>query len=97
MFGELSCDLEQSLQQNKTAAQVPRDVLHPQEQSAPTDTPGVWRTIAINLQQTLPCPRLGAGAAYYRRKPLVYNFCVYDFHQKEGTMFVWDEVTGRRG
>ena len=57
----------------------------------------VVRVVAMDLQQTQPCPRVSTGMAYYLRKLWVYNFCVYDVTKGKATMFVWDEVTGGRG
>ena len=55
------------------------------------------RNVAMDLQQTLPCPRISTGVAYYLRKLWVYNFCVYDLQKSLGNMFVWDETDGARG
>ena len=55
------------------------------------------RVVAMDLQQTQPCPRVSTGMAYYLRKLWVYNFCVYDVTKGKATMFMWDEVTGGRG
>ena len=38
------------------------------------------RNVAMDLQQTLPCPRLSVGIAYYLRKLWVYNFCILDIY-----------------
>ena len=57
----------------------------------------VVRVVAMDLQQTQPCPRVSSGMAYYLRKLWVYNFCIYDVTKGKGSMFVWDEVTGGRG
>ena len=53
--------------------------------------------IAIDLQQTLPCPKLAINRAYYSRKLWLYNFCVYDVKAKIPTMYLWDETQGGRG
>lgn len=55
------------------------------------------RVVAMDLQQTHPCPRISTGLAYYLRKLWVYNFCVYDVTMGKPTMFVWDESTAARG
>ena len=55
------------------------------------------RVIAMDLQQTHPCPRISTSLAYYLRKLWVYNFCIYDVTKGKASMFVWDEVTGGRG
>ena len=51
----------------------------------------------FDLQQTLPTPKLSTGIAYYKRKLWTYNFGVYNLKTKKSTMYVWDEVTARRG
>lgn len=90
-------EVEEAQRDHKIAAQVPRDLLRQSEQTAPGEADGDLRTIAIDLQQTLPCPRLRANKAYYKRKLWVFNFCIYDLCRKEPNMFIWDEVTGGRG
>lgn len=53
--------------------------------------------IAIDLQQTLPCPRLTVGPAYYKRKLWVYNFAITNLKSKKTTLYVWDETSGGKG
>ena len=53
--------------------------------------------IAIDLQQTLPCPRLTVGEAFYKRKLWVYNFSVVNLKTNQTTMFVWNEAIAARG
>ena len=57
----------------------------------------VTHVVAMDLQQTQPCPRVSTGLAYYLRKLWIYNFCIYDVTKGKGSMFVWDEATGGRG
>ena len=53
--------------------------------------------IAVDLQQVLPTPKLTAGVAYYKRKLSVFNLGIHDLLNDRGYMFLWDEVTARRG
>ena len=53
--------------------------------------------IAVDLQQTLPCPKLGVNRFYYTRKLWVYNLCIFDVKTKKSHMCLWDESTGGRG
>lgn len=53
--------------------------------------------IAIDLQQTLPCPTLAVGQAYYKRKLWVYNFGIVDIKTNRAMMFVWNESVAGRG
>ena len=53
--------------------------------------------ISLDLQQTLPCPKLSVNRFYYTRKLWVYNFCIYDVKTKKSHMYLWDESTGGRG
>ena len=53
--------------------------------------------IAVDLQQALPTPKLSAGVAFYKRKLSVFNLGIHDLVNNRGYMFVWDEVTARRG
>ena len=98
---ELGCDatqLQLQLEEHEKKAKVPRDLLKAAElQGKKTGQDCNIKTVAMDLQQTLPCPRLRAGAAYYKRKVWLYNFCVYDINEQEGSMFVWDEMTAGRG
>lgn len=55
------------------------------------------KVVCIDLQQTLPCPRLTTGIAYYKMKLWVYNFCIHDVKTGQSTMFVWEETVGGRG
>lgn len=53
--------------------------------------------ICIDLQQTLPVPRLSTSVAYYQKKLWMYNLCIHDLKKNESQFFVWDEVNGGRG
>lgn len=53
--------------------------------------------ICIDLQQTIPIPKLSTNVAYYHRKLWMYNCCIHNLKMNKATMFVWDEVTGGRG
>ena len=66
-------------------------------QTAKTDPDPFRMAIVIDLQQTLPCPRLTVGQAYYKRKLWVYNFAVTNLKDNKTTLFVWDESTAGRG
>lgn len=66
-------------------------------QNLKTDRDPYRLCIAIDLQQTLPCPRFTVGQAFYKRKLWVYNFAVTNLKTKKTTLFVWDETSGGRG
>lgn len=53
--------------------------------------------VCIDLQQTLPIPRLPTSVAYYKMKLWMYNLAVTDLKTGKSTCFVWDEVNGGRG
>ena len=53
--------------------------------------------ICLDLQQTLPLPRLSTSVAYYQKKLWMYNLCIHDLKKKKSEFFVWDEVVGGRG
>ena len=55
------------------------------------------RVICVDLQQTLPSPKLSPRVAYYKRKLWMYNLCIHDIKKNISTMYCWDEVTAGRG
>ena len=62
-----------------------------------TDVNAEKRAICIDLQQTLPTPKLSASVAYYKRKMWTYNLCIHDLKTNTSTMYVWDETKAKRG
>ena len=53
--------------------------------------------IVLDLQQTLPIPRISTSSAYYLMKVWMYNLCIHDLKENKSEFFVWDEQTGGRG
>ncbi|XP_077291998.1 uncharacterized protein LOC143915302 [Arctopsyche grandis] len=53
--------------------------------------------ITIDLQQTLPTPKLTCGPAFYLRKLWTFNVGIHDCGQDVGYMFLWDESQAARG
>ena len=53
--------------------------------------------LCFDLQQTLPTPKLSTNVAYYKRKLWTYNLCIHNLISKKSTMYLWDEVTAKRG
>ncbi|KAG7176608.1 hypothetical protein Hamer_G015414 [Homarus americanus] len=82
--GQDTSDVRNTLREHKAIAQVPRDLLHQAEQGGPGN--GDVKTVVIDLQQTLPRPRLRANNAYYKQKLWVYNFCVYNMDKREANV-----------
>ena len=85
--------VKEELELHKEKAVAPKNLLN---RHVHQKIPGV-RAIAIDLQQTLPYPKLNANKAYYLRKLWMYNFCVYDCESNISHMFLWDETQGGRG
>lgn len=85
--------LKASLQVHKDKAKDAQAYL----KSMLADTSEERCVVAIDLQQTLPCPRLPAGKAYYLRKLWVYNFCIHDVKNTKSYMYVWNETEAARG
>ena len=88
--------LKARLQEHKEQGELVQRLLSSQADASPVRGMDV-RVVCMDLQQTLPCPRLTSGIAYYLRKLWVYNFCIYDVTKGKVSMFVWDEITGGRG
>lgn len=65
--------------------------------SLAADSDPAVRCICLDLQQTLPVPRLSTSVAYYKKKLWIYNLCIHDLKKNENKFYVWDEVTGGRG
>ena len=86
-------DLNEQLRVHEDEYTKARDVLRSQRHSDDDDL----MVIAVDLQQTLPCPKLVVNRAYYTRKMWVYNLCIYDVKAEVPTMFLWDESQGGRG
>lgn len=96
--GKGTQDLEDELESHKLAAKVPQDLLSEAEVDSKKAGPDSdLRTIAIDLQQTLPCPSIRTGHAYYKRKLWLYNFCIYDLNMDKANMYIWTEDTAHRG
>ena len=58
---------------------------------------GSWKSKCMDLQQTMNCPKLNVGMAYYKRKLSLHNFCIHDLLLKESYMYVWEENIAARG
>ena len=63
---------------------------------AAEDKPHV-AVICMDLQQTLPTPKLSTGLQYNKRTMWTCNFCIHNVKEKQGTMHVWNETLGKRG
>ncbi|KAK4325167.1 hypothetical protein Pmani_004320 [Petrolisthes manimaculis] len=62
-----------------------------------TDRGNNVMVLCMDLQQALPTPKISTGIAFYKRKMWTYNFNIHDYRTKIGHMFIWDEVTAKRG
>ena len=51
----------------------------------------------MDLQQALPTPKVSTGISFYKRKMWTYNFNIHDYKSGRAHMFLWDEVTAKRG
>ena len=54
-------------------------------------------TLAFDLQQTLPTPKLSVGPAYYCRKIMTYNIGIHNCGTNTATMMLWPETVAGRG
>ncbi|XP_066987766.1 uncharacterized protein [Macrobrachium rosenbergii] len=87
--------LEEQLAEHRTLGNQGQNFIA-RFKGGPFDNDGTL-ALCFDLQQTLPTPKLAHGAAYYLRKLWTFNFCVTNMRSNVSTMFVWDEVTGKRG
>ncbi|KAK4298288.1 hypothetical protein Pmani_029355 [Petrolisthes manimaculis] len=55
------------------------------------------RAICVDLQQTLPTPKITACVAYYKRKMWTYNLCIHNLKTNTSIMYLWDETQAKRG
>lgn len=53
--------------------------------------------LCMDLQQALPTPKVSTGISFYKRKMWTYNFNIHDYRRGKAHLFVWDEVTAKRG
>lgn len=61
------------------------------------DSPEDVHVITVDLQQTLPTPKLSCGPAFYCRKLWTYNVGIHNCGTGRGFMFMWDESMAKRG
>lgn len=54
-------------------------------------------TITMDLQQTIVCPKLSVGSAYYLRKLNIYNFTIFELSSSQGYCYTWTEEEGGKG
>lgn len=88
--------LEEQLSTHKGEANTGLQMLGRRKKGFTFEDPSTM-VICFDLQQTLPTPKLEVGVAYYKRKLWTYNFCIHDVKKNESSMYVWDEVTAKRG
>lgn len=53
--------------------------------------------VCLGLQQALPTPKTSSGISFYKRKMWTYCFNIHDYKSGRGYVFLWDEVTAKRG
>ena len=85
--------LERDLKLHLKKQQAAQDMM----KSYTGNTDDSLEVIAVDLQQALPTPKLTCNAQYYKRKMWTYNFCVHSVKTGASTMYIWDEITGKRG
>lgn len=56
-----------------------------------------FRSITFDLQTIVSLSFAGDNQLYCKRKLNVYNFTIFDGHNKYGYCFVWDECNGNEG
>ena len=86
-------DAQEEEEKHRALAREAQDLLKAQQAEEDQDS----MVIAVDLQQTLPVPKLNINRAYYTRKLWLYNLCVYDVKAQKPTLYLWDETQGGRG
>lgn len=71
------------------AYKFPKQLIH--------DTNNTTMILCMDLQQALPTPKVTAGISFYKRKMWTFNFNIHDYKSGKGHLFIWDEVTAKRG
>lgn len=87
---------EQQWQSHKTKANKAFDLLRNLTSTA-HDKPQELHTIAFDLEQALPTPKLSCGPAFYKRKLYTYNLAVHNCGGNKANMMIWPETVGGRG
>ena len=82
---------------HKTKANVAQKILKEFKSDKSKLNNPATAVICMDLQQTLPTPKLTTGLQYYKRKMWTYNFGVHNVKENQGTMFVWNETQAHRG
>jgi len=67
------------------------------KQKAVIDGGNTFRSITFDLQAILSLSFAGDNQLYYKHKLNIYNFTIFDGHNKDGYCFVWDECNGKKG
>lgn len=86
-------DLMKRKEEHKQLAQQAQELM----KTMATDVNAENRAICVDLQQTLPTPKLSASVACYKRKMWTYNLCIHDLKTNKSIMYVWDESQAKRG
>ena len=86
-------DAQLQFKQHTDSAHKATDLLR----AAADDSDDDVMVIAVDLQQTLQCPKMAVNRAYYTRKLWLYNLCIYDVKRKRPHLFLWVESEGGRG
>ena len=53
--------------------------------------------IIVDMAQVTPCPKASASEFYYISKLNCFNYSVYNLGTSDGTCYLWDQTTAKRG
>ncbi|EZA54507.1 hypothetical protein X777_05486 [Ooceraea biroi] len=67
------------------------------DQKKAVENPEEYYAFSFDLQKALPYLKLSVSIAYYKRNMYVYNLGFHNFHNKDVSMYVWDETLASRG